>query len=205
MITSKTLAAIMPHAKRENIEKYIEPINAAMAKYAINTIDRQAAFLPQIAHESMFLSKVVESTFYSDPKHLFNTFPHVFKSAEDAKAYIRSPEKCANKIYAGKIGNGNEKSGDGYKYRGRGLIQITGKANYAECGKALDLDLINKPELLENPIYAAMSSGWFWNTRNCNQLADVGLFGKITKVINGGYNGSAERLALYANAKKVLA
>jgi putative chitinase len=100
---------------------------------------------------------------------------------------------------------GNKVNGDGFKYRGRGLIQVTGRANYAACGEALGLDLINRPELLEQPQYAAMSAAWFWSFRGLNTLADQSDFLKITKRINGGTNGLADRQALYDKALKVLA
>lgn len=106
---------------------------------------------------------------------------------------------------AKRLGNTPEADGDGQKYRGRGLIQITGRANYSECGEALGLDLINQPELLEQPQYAAMSAAWFWSTRGLNALADQKDFAKITRRINGGLNGQADRQSLYEKALKVLA
>ncbi|NLT99795.1 MAG: glycoside hydrolase family 19 protein, partial [Pseudomonas lundensis] len=106
---------------------------------------------------------------------------------------------------AKRLGNTPEADGDGQKYRGRGLIQITGRANYITCGEALALDLINQPELLEKPQHACMSAAWFWASRGLNTLADAGQFDKITQRINGGQNGAADRQALYARALKVLA
>ena len=106
---------------------------------------------------------------------------------------------------AKRLGNTPEADGDGQKYRGRGLIQITGRANYAECGEALGLDLVNHPELLEKPQHACMSAAWFWASRGLNTLADAGKFDTITRRINGGQNGAADRRALYAKALKVLA
>ena len=106
--------------------------------------------------------------------------------------------------YEGRSDLGNTVAGEGSKYRGRGLIQITGRANYKACGEALALDLINEPELLEKPQHACMSAAWFWASRGLNALADGGSFSKITSRINGGQNGAAERQALYAKALKVL-
>lgn len=106
--------------------------------------------------------------------------------------------------YEGRVDLGNTQSGDGPKYRGRGLIQITGRSNYKTCGEALGLDLINQAELLEKPQHACMSAAWFWATRDHNTLADEGTFETITRRINGGLNGLADRQMLYARALKVL-
>ena len=117
---------------------------------------------------------------------------------------IWGPTK-AQARYEGRADLGNTVAGDGSKYRGRGLIQITGRANYKACGEALALDLINYPELLEKPQHACMSAAWFWASRGLNTLADAGQFDTITRRINGGQNGAADRQALYAKALKVLA
>lgn len=107
-------------------------------------------------------------------------------------------------VYEGRKDLGNTQKGDGVKFKGRGLLQITGRSNYRDCGKALNLPLEEEPELLEEPLNACRSAAWFWNVHNLNSYADVGLFGKITYVINGGYNGATERAANYARCKKVL-
>ena len=117
---------------------------------------------------------------------------------------IWGPTKAQAK-YEGRADLGNSVKGDGSKYRGRGLIQITGRANYAECGEALGLDLLTHPELLEKPQHACMSAAWFWSSRGLNTLADAGKFDTITLRINGGQNGAADRRALYARALEVLA
>ncbi len=114
-------------------------------------------------------------------------------------------EIASGEAYEGRKDLGNSLPGDGVKYKGRGLIQITGRSNYRNLSVSLKIaDLLTEPELLELPKYACRSAAWFWKTHGCNELADEGLFGAITKKINGGYNGAAERLKLYANAKKVL-
>jgi putative chitinase len=102
------------------------------------------------------------------------------------------------------MGNGDEASGDGWRYRGRGLIQITGKENYAACGSALGLPLLDHPELLEKPDGAAMSAAWFWQTHGCNELADVASFSTITRRINGGLNGQDDRVRYWIKAKSAL-
>ena len=163
---------------------------------------RLAMFLAQVAHESGGLLHVSENLNYS-AEALLACFPSHFDS-DTAEDYARQPERIADCCYADRMGNGNEASGDGWSYRGRGLIQITGRANYAACGAALGLDLIAHPELLETPANAALSAAWFWASHGCNGLADAGDFVGITKRINGGVNGLADRQAYLARAQSVL-
>ncbi|PJC99464.1 chitinase [Janthinobacterium sp. BJB1] len=117
--------------------------------------------------------------------------------------YVR--ELASGQAYEGRVDLGNTQRGDGMRFRGRGLLQVTGRANYGACGKALGLDLLAKPELLEQTLNACRSAGWFWQTRGLNALADAGDQIKVTRRINGGVNGLAERLALFAVAQRVLA
>ena len=180
---------------------FVPALNVAMNKFAIVTRLRIAAFIAQVGHESGQLTRLVENLNYS-AEGLMKTWPSRFDLVR-ATAAARKPEQIANIVYAGRMGN--TEPGDGWKYRGRGLIQITGRANYAACGEALGLDLLSKPELLELPQYAAMSAAWFWSTKGLNTLADKGDFVKITRRINGGLNGQADRQGLYDKALKVLA
>ena len=175
-ITEQQLLQILPNAGRQ-AGVFVPVLNTAMGKYGIVTRLRIAAFIAQIGHESGQLVYVRE---------------------------IWGPTPAQAK-YEGRKDLGNTVPGDGFKYRGRGLIQITGRANYAECGEALGLDLINHPELLEKPQHACMSAAWFWASRGLSTLADAGKFDTITRRINGGQNGAADRQALYAKALKVLA
>lgn len=117
--------------------------------------------------------------------------------------YVR--ELASGQAYEGRVDLGNVRAGDGVRFRGRGLLQVTGRANYAACGKALGLDLLAQPELLEQTVNACRSAGWFWQTKGLNALADAGDQERVTRRINGGVNGLAERLALYREARKVLA
>ena len=156
---------------------FVPVLNAAMVHYQIIGPKRVAAFIAQIGHESGQLKYVKE---------------------------IWGPT-AAQARYEGRKDLGNTVAGDGAKYRGRGLIQITGRANYMACGEGLGLDLIKQPELLEKPQHACMSAAWFWATKGLSTLADAGQFDKITQRINGGQNGAADRQALYARAHKVLA
>ncbi|GAA0417113.1 glycoside hydrolase family 19 protein [Pseudomonas veronii subsp. inensis] len=199
-ITEQQLLQILPNAGRQ-AGVFVPVLNAAMGKYAIVTRLRVAAFIAQVGHESGQLTRLVENLNYS-ADGLMKTWPSRFDLVR-ATACARKPEQIANVVYADRMGNAGP--GDGWKYRGRGLIQVTGKTNYAACGEALGLDLINQPELLERPQYAAMSAAWFWSANGLNTLADQGDFVKITRRINGGTNGLADRQALYDKALKVLA
>ena len=175
-ITAQQLLQILPNAGPV-AGVFVPVLNTAMNRYQIVGPKRIAAFIAQIGHESGQLKYVKE---------------------------IWGPT-AAQKRYEGRADLGNTVAGDGSKYRGRGLIQITGRANYMACGEGLSLDLINHPELLERPQHACMSAAWFWATRGLNTLADAGQFDRITQRINGGQNGAADRQALYARALKVLA
>lgn len=181
---------------------WLVPLNQTLEKYSINTPVRVAQFLAQVGHESARLTTVSENLNYSS-KGLLTTFSKYFNDAT-AIAYARQPPKIANRVYAGRYGNGDEKSGDGWKYHGRGLIQVTFKDNYAACGKALGLDLVANPTMLETPLYAALSAGWYWDSKGLNVLADKEDTLGVTKKINGGTNGLDDRVALYAKAKGVL-
>ena len=199
-ITEQQLLQILPNAGRQ-AGVFVPALNVAMNKFAIVTRLRIAAFIAQVGHESGQLTRLVENLNYS-AEGLMKTWPSRFDLVR-ATAAARKPEQIANIVYAGRMGN--TEPGDGWKYRGRGLIQITGRANYAACGEALGLDLLSKPELLELPQHAAMSAAWFWSMKDLNTLADKGDFVKITRRINGGLNGQADRQGLYDKALKVLA
>lgn len=184
-------------------DKYCYPLNACFAKYGINTRLRISSFLAQVGHESGRLSQVVENLNYSADA-LRRTWPSRFMP-DLAIQVARQPDRIANIVYGGRMGN--VELGDGWKYRGRGLIQVTGRDNYAAFSKALfgDDRLLRNPELLEKPEWACMSAAWFWDSRGLNALADKGDIVGITKKINGGTNGLEDRKALYEKALKVLA
>ncbi|MBA4359320.1 MAG: glycoside hydrolase family 19 [Pseudomonas sp.] len=204
-ITPSHLVAIM-RCQDPTARLWADPLNAACERNQITTPLRLAAFLAQIGHESGRLSRVVENLNYS-AEGLQKTWPSLF-DAKLAAEYARQPERIANVAYNARMGN--TAPGDGWKYRGRGLIQVTGKNNYAACGDALGMDLLTTPSLLETPKGAALSAGWFWNSMNLNALADAGDIQNIGSLINTGRrgrvpHGAAERLALYQVALKVLA
>jgi putative chitinase len=184
--------------------KWLEPLLETFEKYQIDTPKRQACFLGQIMHESGSFKFTKENLNYS-AKALMATWPSRFPDLETANQFERQPEKIANKVYSGRMGNTED--GDGAKYIGRGLIQVTGKENYTHCGEALGLDLVANPQLLEEPRYAALSAGWFWNKKGLNALADEGTsnsFEVMTKRINGGLLGLDDRKSKMIEVLKAL-
>ena len=202
--TAQTLSQIMPKASQENIDKYLEALNAEMIRFEINTPLRAAQFIAQLAHESGSFHYSSENLNYS-ASALRAVFGKYFPTDEIADKYARQPEKIANRVYADRMGNGDEASGEGWKYRGRGLIQLTGKDNYTNCGKATGMDLVNDPDqLTDNADAAVAAAGWFWDMRKLNNYADEDDIKAITRRINGGYNGLEDREAYLARAKQVL-
>ena len=192
---------------------WVSPLRDRMERYGINTPLRQAHFLAQIGHESNSFESLRESLNYS-VEGLLKTFSRSRISTQEAAMYGRTAlqpanqEMIANTVYGGEWGRknlGNTQEGDGWKYRGRGLIMLTGRANYAEADKALNFDLVNRPErVAEDNVIAALAACWFWESRGLNELADKDDLLAITKRINGGTKGLADRKKRLAQAKKVL-
>jgi putative chitinase len=181
--------------------KWLAPLEETFAKYDISTPQRQSAFIGQCAHESGNFKALQENLNYS-AEGLMKTWPSRFATKEIADQYARQPAKIAGKVYNGRLGNTSEE--EAAKFLGRGLIQLTGKENYANCGTALGVDLIGNPNLLTEPKYAAISAGWFWNKKGLNALADSSDFETMTKRINGGLIGLDDRKAKIAKALSVL-
>jgi putative chitinase len=183
LITLDKLEKCVPQATDRLRIEALEPLNTTLEKYKIDTRQRIAAFLAQITHESgsfRYVEEIASGEAYEYRKDLGNLMPAALTAAH------------------------SKGTTTGRFYKGRGWIQITGYYNYKELSKALEVDFVNNPEILCEMPYAALSAGWFWNTHNCNALADVDRFSAITKVINGGYNGREERLRLYRKNLKVL-
>jgi putative chitinase len=202
MITAGQIGTIMPNATGALVGTYIGAINDTAARFSIDTPIRQAMFLAQLAHESGELRHAVENLSYSAVA-LRRVWPGRF-SAADAEAYARKPEKIASRAYADRMGNGDEASGDGWRYRGRGLIQITGRDNYRTCGEALDHDFIAAPDDMAKTPWSVLSAGWFWDSRRLNPIADRDDIEAVTRKINGGTNGLDDRKEFYERAKAVL-
>jgi putative chitinase len=184
-------------------EEWLAPLNETFQKYDISTPTRQAFFIGQCAHESGNF-KVLEENLHYSATRLMAVWPSRFPNIAVANQYANNPEKIANYVYAGRLGNGDEESGDGWRYHGRGLIQLTGKDNYANCGSGLGVDLLSSPNMLIDPQYAALSAGWFWNKKGLNALADDQDLDTMTKRINGGLIGLDDRKAKIAKAISVL-
>ena len=181
--------------------KWLAPLEETFVKYDISTPQRQACFMGQCAHESGNFKTLQENLNYS-AEGLMKTWPSRFPTKEIADQYARKPEKIAGKVYNGRLGNTNEE--EAAQYLGRGLIQLTGKENYANCGLGIGVDLLSNPALLLDPRYAALSAGWFWNKKGLNSLADAQDYETMTKRINGGLIGLDDRKAKIAKALSIL-
>ncbi len=182
---------------------WVEPLQEVFHRYEINTPERQAAFIGQCAHESMNFTKLEENLNYS-AEALMRTWPSRFPTMEVAQQYARNPEKIANKVYGGRMGNGTEETGEGWLYHGRGLIQLTGKDNYTLAGDALNMDFMHSPDYVLVPKYAALTAGWYWNKRQLNKEADAKDYTGMTKKINGGTIGLDDRIAHIKHAQEVM-
>ena len=188
------------------VDEWFEAVSANLPDYQIDTKLRVAAWMAQIGHESGDFKWVVENLNYSTER-LMQVFPYYFPTYELASQYGRQPEKIANRVYSNRMGNGNEASGDGFKFRGRGLIQLTGKENYTNCSQTMYGDwliLVKDPDLLCETDGAVRSACWFWNSRNLNSYADSQDMREITRRINGGYNGLDDRMARYNRVMSIL-
>jgi putative chitinase len=201
MPSLEQLYKINGNLNKNECEYYLESLNVVLPNKEINTSLRLCHFLAQIIHESGHFKYKSENLNYS-AKALRSVFGKYFKTDAIANEYARKPEKIANRVYANRMGNGDEASGDGWKYRGRGLIQLTGKCNYDACGKAIGLDLLGNPDLLtESAEASVLAACWFWNKNGLNQFADKDDITTITKRINGGTNGLEDRKSNLTKAK----
>ena len=181
--------------------KWLAPLEETFVKYDISTPQRQAAFIGQCAHESGNFKTLQENLNYS-AEGLMKTWPSRFPTKEIADQYARNPAKIAGKVYNGRLGNTSEE--EAAQFLGRGLIQLTGKENYANCGTALGIDFVGNPTLLIEPKYATLSAGWFWNKKGLNSLADAADIETMTKRINGGLIGLEDRKTKIAKALAAL-
>jgi len=196
VITQAQFMKIFPDAKEPHV--WVAALNKLLPVFDIENIP---AFLAQCGHESQGFTRMVENLNYSAAA-LLATWPRRF-TPETAQKYARKPVEIANKVYSGRLGNGDEASGDGWNYRGRGVIQITGKANYQEFARELNKTLEEVVIYLETKEGAVDSACWYWQTRNLNAVA--GDIEKLTKAINGGLNGLADRRAYFAKISEVMA
>lgn len=196
MISIENFNKLFPNCN--NPDEIVNKMNKLFPLYNITTTERVASFVAQCGHESGGWRVFTENLNYS-ANALNSVFPKYFKNAgRDANKYARQQEKIANVVYANRMGNGDERSGDGWKYRGRGPIQLTGKNNYKKFSEFANVDFVANPDLITSNIeYLLLSAIWFWNENKLNQYADQNDIKGQTKRINGGYNGLDERLHLY--------
>jgi putative chitinase len=200
-LTKEQLKQLLP--KNPYINQWHNALSQLLPDYEINTAKRIASFVAQCAHESGSFVFLTENLNYK-AESLLKVFPKYFKDMATAKAYEKKPEKIANKIYADRMGNGNEASGDGWRYRGRGLIQLTGKTNYTWFAASLEISPEEAAEYTQTFEGAAQSACWFWETNKLNQFADSGDIVTMTKRINGGTIGLDDRIKHYEHALHVL-
>lgn len=173
--------------------KWVDPLNETFQRFEILTPRQQAAFIGQCGHECGNFRMLEENLNYR-AETLMKLWPKRFPTLEFAKQFERNPKKIANTVYANRMGNRDEASGDGYRFRGRGCIQLTGSANYYHAGKALNVDFIMDPDLVATPQYAALTAGFFWHTQKLNPIAERGDNLALTKKINGGTIGLSDRI-----------
>lgn len=203
MLTAGDLYAITPYVKRSryDVGAIVNNLNGVFNLRTnpftdISSVRRQSAFLSQCLYESSYFCRLSENLNYS-AKGLITVFPKYF-TLSTAKDYERNPEKIANKVYSNRLGNGSESSGDGWKYRGRGLIQVTGRWNYRKCSESLGINLVEKPEHLETEKGAVRSAYWYWTSNpSLNIYSDQNKIKEITRIVSGGSRGLAERERLF--------
>jgi len=200
-LTASQLKQMVPGIT--HVDHWIEAFDQLLPDYEINTPKRIAAFIAQCAHESGGFRFLKENLNYK-AESLMKTFPKYFSDKNTANAYAKQPVKIANRVYANRMGNGDEASGDGFKYCGRGLIQLTGKSNYSWFAASLEISPEEASAYLETFEGAAQSACWFWENNNLNVEADAGDIKKMTKKINGGYIGLDDRIKHYEHALHIL-
>ena len=197
MITLEQLSNIYENTDDSILAKFVDPINKAIDKFQIEFV---GMFLAQMGHESAELSVLEENLNYR-AERLSAVFPRYFSDV-DPTDYEHNPEKIANRVYANRMGNGDESSGDGWKFHGRGAIQLTGRSNYTKFADDMDMGLDDAIAYLCTPEGAIMSAGWFWNYRSIDDVGNN--ITAATKLVNGGTNGLNERNAIFNRAKAEL-
>lgn len=205
MISKAQLSALFPRAKGPQTDAFATMHGALFASFGIDKNNfRRDFFLAQIGHESGGLSIERENLNYSAPR-LMVVWPKRFPSLKAAQPYAGNPQKLANFVYSGRNGNGTESSGDGFLYRGRGFMQLTGREGYREAGSRAGLDLLGSPDLVFAPAHALNVALAFWKWKGANTVCDSGDFKAVTKIVNGGTIGMPEREAWLDKVRRVLA
>ena len=183
--------------------EWVDALNETFSRFNITTNNQKAMFIGQCGHECGNFRLLEENLNYR-AETLMKLWPKRFPSLEFAKQYEKNPRKIANSVYANRMGNRDEASGDGYRFRGRGALQCTGHSTYFHAGKALGIDFVMQPDLVATPKYAALTAGWFWETHKLNPPADALDYTKVTKIINGGTIGLDDRIKHVQHALAVL-
>jgi putative chitinase len=202
LVTFDQLNEFFEDTSEDIIAKYVEYLNDVLSFYEINNPQRISMFLAQVGHESGGMRTIKENLNYS-ADGLKKIFPKYFRTVNPAD-YAKKPEKIANRVYASRMGNGDEASGDGFRYCGRGLIQLTGKSNYMAFAQDMNMSLEEATEWLKDEEGATWSAGWFWDSRELNQWADKGDILTVTKKINGGTIGLEDRKHHYEAALEII-
>jgi putative chitinase len=184
--------------------EWVDPLNETFERFGILSNNQQASFIGQCGHECGHF-RILEENLNYKAATLMRLWPKRFPTLEVANQYAGNPKKIANMVYASRMGNRDESSGDGYRFRGRGCIQLTGHANYFHAGQALGVDFVMQPDLVATPKYAALTAGWFWSTHKLNQPAESKNLLMVTKLINGGTIGLEDRRELTEQALTALA
>jgi len=182
---------------------WASPLNDTFSRFGIETLEEQACFMGQFSYECNNFKSLEENLNYK-PETLMKLWPKRFPSMEEAMKYAHKPQLIANHIYQGRMGNRDEASGDGWRFRGSAICQLTGHDNFYHAGKDLGIDLVNNPDLARTVKWAAPIGGWFWATHGCNQLAQSGNYDGLTQRINGGLFGAKERVAKINQVLKVM-
>lgn len=203
MITLQILRKAAPDTSSSLLSSLITPLSNVCTKYNINTENRIAGFLANLSHESGGFTIMTENLNYSADR-LLVVFKRHFANIQIARQYERQPQKIANHVYANRMGNGSESSGDGWKFRGRGYIQLTGKDNYQNFADDLKLQIDKAISYLETVEGAVESAGWFWDKNNLNRFCDRNDVLGLTKAINGGTNGHDHRKKLYDSIREAI-
>lgn len=201
LVTKSQLLRAVPELQKSRMDEFVASLNQWAVSFGIDSPLRMAHYLAQVFHESQLLKRTDENLNYS-ADGLLRTFPRYFNAAQ-AREYARKPERIANRVYASRMGNGPEASGDGWRYRGRGYIMLTGRENYERFAKSdvCTVDAVRQPDaLLRFPLNQVVA-GWFWETNELNALADRDDCEAITRRINGGTNGLADRKFLLRRLK----
>lgn len=184
---------------------FLNPLREFCSRFDIHTPVRQAAFISQCAHESLNFTALEESLFYRRPERIREMWPTRVTSLAEAAKLCKNPKGLANTVYANRLGNGAPETGDGWKYRGRGILQLTGRSNYRDAAEALGQDYVSHPDLVANPADAVLVSAWFWHTNKLNILADASNIDAITRAVNGpAMAGKADRRQRFADCMEAL-